>query len=103
MDSDNEQILAACNQLANLTRETITDVETGTTGDMWTLVYGRLQLEAESPEAQIEVFEREYNALNKGAVTMLMAFAHLYAEEAGISQVEAMDLVQAIAQGALEG
>ncbi|MCT2281553.1 hypothetical protein M3G91_28515 [Micromonospora chalcea] len=51
MDSDNEQILAACNQLANLTRETITDVETGTTG----------------------------------------------------SQVEAMDLVQAIAQGALEG
>lgn len=102
MNTEDEQLLAACNQLANLAREVITDTETTTSGDMWSMVYGHLQMEAESPEQQIEVFAREYNTLNRAAGTMIMVLAQMYAEKAGVTDVEAVDQAQAFVQAALE-
>lgn len=102
MNADDEQLLAACNQLANLAREVITDVETGTSGDMWSMVYGHLEVVTDSPDRLIEVFQEQYNVLNKAAGTMIMVLAQMYGEKAGISQTEAVDEAQALIQAALE-
>ncbi|KAB1922511.1 hypothetical protein F8280_18825 [Micromonospora noduli] len=103
MDAEDEQLLAACNQLANLTREVINDTVTGTSGDMWTMVYGQLEVVAESPDDLIRVFQEQYNVLNKAAGTMILVLAQMYAERVGVTDTEAVDQAQAMVQAAFEG
>lgn len=100
---ENERLLTACNQLASLARQAIHGAETGDTSDMWSTVYGTLNVTVDTPEQIAEAFTREYTTLNNAAVILVMALAQLYAERAGISDIEAIDQAQELAQGGLTG
>ena len=108
VDPEDARVMAAGNQLADIAREIITGVATGERSDMWSMVYGQLRDKADrapvpvslvrtrSSEQLIAALLEQYNALNLGAAALITALAQLYADTAGITEIEAVDRAQAL-------
>ncbi|MDG9673034.1 hypothetical protein [Micromonospora sp. DH14] len=102
MDAHEERILAGANQIANAAREVITGSEAGQGGDMWSMVYGGLHVETTSVEQLVEVFSEHYNALNQGAMALVVALAQIHASATGTPDVEVIDQAQALIAATME-
>ncbi|MGQ5265122.1 hypothetical protein ACTWLT_30665 [Micromonospora sp. ZYX-F-536] len=113
MNAEDAQIMAAGNRLATIAREIITGAATGQRSDMWSMVYGHprpddrvgipiILVRVRDTEQLIAAFTEQYNTLNLGATAVITALAQLYADTAGISEVEALDRAQALMQVGFE-
>ncbi|MFC4019219.1 hypothetical protein ACFOW4_14895 [Micromonospora sp. GCM10011542] len=108
IDPEDARVMAAGNQLADIARQIITGAATGERSDMWSMVHGHLCDEADrapvpvghvrtrSSEQLIAAFIEQYHALNLGAAALITALAQLYANTAGITEIEAIDRAQAL-------
>ncbi|WP_346534329.1 hypothetical protein [Micromonospora sp. DPT] len=108
MDTEDALIMTAGNRIATIAREIITGAITGQRSNMWSMVYGHgpaaddpsgapiTFVKVRDTDQLIAAFTEQYNALNLGAAAVITALAQLYADAAGISEIEALDRAQAL-------